>query len=183
MTKLPFTEEQFWSVIDSCHDFDKEIALNNLSRALSELEPLQLKWFDYYFSEKFALTNTWPLRQYISFLCVCTDDGFSNFRSWLVLRGRERFEKAISDPDSLSHDLRRYVNVIMEGTVAAVVSDLLEEVGEVSGNSPPEPNYVTDLAGDYIEDEEMPNRFPIAQKEFRDSGMAFNPWPQGLIAP
>ncbi|MEU6802989.1 DUF4240 domain-containing protein [Streptomyces neyagawaensis] len=32
----------------------------------------------------------------------CSDDGFDYFRGWLVLQGREVFERAVTDPDSLA---------------------------------------------------------------------------------
>lgn len=32
----------------------------------------------------------------------CSDDGFIDFRSWLLLQGREVFEAAVADPDSLA---------------------------------------------------------------------------------
>lgn len=32
----------------------------------------------------------------------CSDDGFEYFRGWLVTRGREVFERALVDPDSLA---------------------------------------------------------------------------------
>jgi len=31
----------------------------------------------------------------------CGDDGFTDFRSWLISMGREAFERALRDPDSL----------------------------------------------------------------------------------
>ncbi|MFD9127647.1 DUF4240 domain-containing protein [Kitasatospora sp. NPDC059571] len=32
----------------------------------------------------------------------CSDDGFEYFRGWLVLQGREVFERAVAEPDSLA---------------------------------------------------------------------------------
>src|ERR1700731_1618466 len=32
----------------------------------------------------------------------CSDDGFEYFRRWLVLRGRDVYEDALADPDSLA---------------------------------------------------------------------------------
>lgn len=32
----------------------------------------------------------------------CSDDGFEYFRGWLITRGREVFERAVADPDSLA---------------------------------------------------------------------------------
>lgn len=32
----------------------------------------------------------------------CSDDGFEYFRGWLITQGREVFERAIADPDSLA---------------------------------------------------------------------------------
>ncbi|MFD2683992.1 DUF4240 domain-containing protein [Streptomyces phyllanthi] len=32
----------------------------------------------------------------------CSDDGFDYFRGWLILQGREVFERAVADPDTLA---------------------------------------------------------------------------------
>lgn len=32
----------------------------------------------------------------------CSDDGFEYFRGWLILQGREVFERTVADPDSLA---------------------------------------------------------------------------------
>ncbi|MET9736299.1 DUF4240 domain-containing protein [Streptomyces sp. NPDC006458] len=32
----------------------------------------------------------------------CSDDGFDYFRGWLIAQGREVFERAVTDPDSLA---------------------------------------------------------------------------------
>ena len=32
----------------------------------------------------------------------CSDDGFEYFRGWLITQGREAFEHAVADPDSLA---------------------------------------------------------------------------------
>ncbi|MER7762980.1 DUF4240 domain-containing protein [Streptomyces sp. NPDC097619] len=32
----------------------------------------------------------------------CSDDGFDHFRGWLMLQGREVFERAVADPDALA---------------------------------------------------------------------------------
>lgn len=171
----PLTEDRFWAIVEDCHDFDFEVVLENLAKALAGLEPLQVLWFEYYYSVKFAAANTWPLRQFIGFVLVCTDDGFTDFKSWLIFRGRERYERAIKDPDTLSGDLRRYRNIFIEGGARPVVANAVEAVGVVEGDMPPEAIGVSELQGDYIEADDVANRFPIAQKEFRE-GESFNPW-------
>lgn len=37
----------------------------------------------------------------------CGDDGFQDFRAWLISMGREVYERALHDPDSLVEPLRR----------------------------------------------------------------------------
>ncbi|WP_042454313.1 DUF4240 domain-containing protein [Streptacidiphilus jiangxiensis] len=32
----------------------------------------------------------------------CSDDGFDYFRGWLILQGRETFERVVADPDALA---------------------------------------------------------------------------------
>jgi hypothetical protein len=46
---------------------------------------------------------TWPLWGAAYTICGgCSDDGFMDWRSWLIAQGRERFERSLADPDSLA---------------------------------------------------------------------------------
>lgn len=45
----------------------------------------------------------------------CSDDGFDYFRGWLVVQGREVFERAVRDPDSLA-DLPAISAASVDGT-------------------------------------------------------------------
>lgn len=46
---------------------------------------------------------TWPLWGAAYTMCGgCSDDGFLDWRAWLIAQGRERFERSLADPDSLA---------------------------------------------------------------------------------
>ncbi|MFE0100695.1 DUF4240 domain-containing protein [Streptomyces sp. NPDC059009] len=44
----------------------------------------------------------------------CSDDGFDHFRGWLIMQGREVFERAVGDPEALA-DLRVVRDAEAEG--------------------------------------------------------------------
>src|ERR1041384_7881279 len=34
--------------------------------------------------------------------CICSDDSFDDVQNWLIVQGREIYEKVLSDPDNLA---------------------------------------------------------------------------------
>jgi hypothetical protein len=53
--------------------------------------------------EKLKSAYTWPLWGAAYLINGgCSDDGFEYFRCWLISRGREIFDAAVAEPDSLA---------------------------------------------------------------------------------
>lgn len=70
---------------------------------LMELGPEQAKQFDYISHTYRAMAYKYGLWTAASVLCNgCTDDGFTDFRGWLIAQGRDVYMAALKDPDSLS---------------------------------------------------------------------------------
>lgn len=93
----------------------------------------------------------------------CSDDGFTDFRSWLISRGRTAYEAALADPDSLEgvkfgpngeedcfFEEFRYV------ALSAYQSKTGEEMPELDREFPTEPS------GEpwQEDDEELERRYP-----------------------
>lgn len=82
----------------------------------------------------------------------CSDDGFDYFLGWLVAQGREVFERAVADPDSLA-------DVVDENTTAEC-EDMLaaawDAYEQLTGEDPPE---------DEGDDEDDEDEAPAADDE------------------
>jgi len=104
------TDEQFWSIIhDSRTAFDPSHRDGNmhkqkerLAMLLSSLTLDDIVGFDTLFQEKKKELYRWDLwaAAYI-FDGGCSDDGFSDFREWLISMGEEVYTRALKDVNSL----------------------------------------------------------------------------------
>jgi hypothetical protein len=76
----------------------------NLARLLFELEPDEVRESDDRMNSLQIEAYTWDLWGAATLLAegFCSDDFFSDFRSWLISMGRSTFEAAIADPQSLA---------------------------------------------------------------------------------
>ncbi len=74
----------FWKIIDDARTnaTDDEDFLTRIDSRVRMLEPAELLEFQRHFNK--------------------IDDGFDYFRAWLLAQGRDTFEKAIEDPDTLA---------------------------------------------------------------------------------
>lgn len=92
----------------------------------------------------------------------CSDDGFMDFRGWLISMGRDVYEQALKDPDSLASVARRpdVETTFFEG-FASIPDQVYEqlngqEMPEYAGEHPDAPTG----AGLDVSDEELERRFP-----------------------
>ena len=105
MTAPPMPAEQFWHIMraaDSGHDPDAEV--NALRASLRELTLEEIISFEVAFRWYLNKAYTWDLWGAAYLINGgCSDDGFEYFRRWLVSRGREVYEAALANPDSLAN--------------------------------------------------------------------------------
>ena len=80
-----------------------EQQLDSLYELLSELKPREIRAFNGLYHQLLLESYRWELRgaAYILGEGMCSDDSFDYFRSWLISMGREVYERALQDPDSL----------------------------------------------------------------------------------
>jgi hypothetical protein len=100
------TEERFWGLIE-----EGRCARNicsALTAALKRLSAKEIIAFENMFRRKLADAYLFPvlaanfiIESYVS------DDVFESFRAWLVSQGRQRFEAALADPESICDWLER----------------------------------------------------------------------------
>jgi hypothetical protein len=95
----------------------------------------------------------------------CSDDGFRYFRDWLISEGREVYERALVNPESLAElprqddcTLEEYGYVALEAFEAAGGSDEFERDMSTEGATP---------SGEEWTVEELPTRFPMLSERYR----------------
>jgi hypothetical protein len=97
--------EKFWSIIERVAKLDQgpDSQLRALRTALHELPLEDIISFEVAFRRYLNMAYTWDLwgAAYVIH-GGCSDDGFEYFRRWLVSRGRDVYEDALADPDSLA---------------------------------------------------------------------------------
>jgi hypothetical protein len=100
------TLDQFWTIIEDVHrdsagDMDAKCDL--LGKALRQLPLEEIASFDQHFTEQYYRAYDWGLWAAAYIIGGgCSDDSFSDFRATLISMGRETFERALADPQSLA---------------------------------------------------------------------------------
>jgi len=99
------TEDRFWALIarTTVREADPERQLEALRQALRELTPAEIEAFERAFQREQRRAYAWDLWGAVYVLHGgASDDGFEYFQRWLISKGREVFEAAVADPDSLA---------------------------------------------------------------------------------
>lgn len=134
MTASPMSAETFWSIIERAAQADDDPDAHELALR-AELEKLSLEdivSFEMAFRRYLNTAYTWDLwgAAYVIH-GWSSDDGFEYFRRWLVSRGREAYEAALADPDSLAQlEAQPGPDGVWEfETIYYVARDIFEEKG------------------------------------------------------
>ncbi len=98
------TTEEFWKWIDSTKNSGPEAQAETLVECLAKLEPAEILAFGHMWDQFHSEAYTWKLwgARYIM-NGGCSDDGFMDFRSWLLLQGQSVYEAALKDADTLAN--------------------------------------------------------------------------------
>jgi hypothetical protein len=95
----------------------------------------------------------------------CSDDGFDYFRGWLLAQGKDAFERALRDPDSLADRI--------EEMEEAEAEDMIAIAGytykKLTGDYPKGPRIELPELGqdwDFDDAQEMKKRYPRLWKKF-----------------
>jgi hypothetical protein len=100
------TLDQFWGIVEEVHrssggDMDAKCEL--LDKRLRQLSVDEVLSFTQHFTECEYRAYSWELWAAAYIIGGgCSDDKFSDFRSTLISMGREVFERALADPQSLA---------------------------------------------------------------------------------
>jgi hypothetical protein len=97
------TLDEFWEHIHKTKRKDPDARAERLTARLSKLKPAEIIDFEHWWGVLKHEAYSWDLwgAAYI-INGGCSDDGFTDFRSWLILHGRDVFQAALANPDSLA---------------------------------------------------------------------------------
>jgi hypothetical protein len=154
--------DDFWRIIDSVHDasggnMDRKCDL--LRVRLDKLNDQDLRDFIDHFDAADAKAYTWPLwgAAYVM-NGGCSDDAFSDFRATLISLGRNVYEAALSDPDSLADlDFEDEEDICYEGfqyVKNEVAEARFDEIPEMRTSFPSKPS------GEEWDEETVCNLYP-----------------------
>ena len=105
------SEAAFWAIIERSLDGTNSVDLHTnrqeqlLETELCALSREEFLGFIFHFNSFFAKAyrhDLWAVAYIV--MGGCSDDCFMDFRKWLVTRGKETYEAALSDTDSLCHE-------------------------------------------------------------------------------
>lgn len=164
---IGMTQNEFWALIaeagSGTDPYDQAAAIQT---ALSQRSAADVLDFERHLAAALAESYTWSLWGAAYLINGgCSDDGFDDFRGWLLLQGRPVFERAIRDPDSLA-DLP-HLSADVECEDILYVARGAYEV--VSGSEMPDVSVeLPDLGEgwDFDDEQQMRQRYPRLFERF-----------------
>ena len=143
---LKMNADKFWHIIEIVHadsggNMDRKCQL--LKAHLSTLKSDDLRGFLVQFDSADAAAYTWGLwgAAYVMH-GGCSDDSFSDFRATLISYGRDTYERALEDPESLVNlDFEDKEDICFEGFQYVKNEVAEEKLGEI-------PECVVSLPGE-----------------------------------
>jgi hypothetical protein len=112
------TLDEFWEHIQKSKRVDPDAHAERIEKRLAKLKPDDIldfgHWWDMMMREAYHW-NLWAAAYLIN--GGCSDDGFHYFCNWLVLQGRDTFQKAVTSPDSLADVVNPDEEVEWDGTI------------------------------------------------------------------
>jgi hypothetical protein len=168
-------DEEFWSIIDASRRRarnDPEAHIETLTVALGALPEEEIIAFDGRFHEFWVQAYTWDLWAAAYIIGGgCSDDGFMDFRGWLVSKGQKVYETALADPESLL----RVVDDVdgecqIEGFQYAAPAAWAEKAGSDEADFPVTRGCVQpeNPSGEPWEEDDLPHRFPKLWRKFAE---------------
>jgi hypothetical protein len=105
--------DAFWTLIQDSlnHSPDRTARAGYLHEQLIALPPGDIAGFQSHLISARQRADRWDLWGAAARINggMCSDDGFEDFRNWLIGRGRDTFERAVAAPDTLAElpEIRR----------------------------------------------------------------------------
>lgn len=111
------SEDQFWELLEAAHKKgeDWEEQLEWLTAKVSKMPVIDIIQFDYHFNQNYYKSYTsdlWAAAYII--MGGCSDDSFDYFRAWLLFLGKEPYENALRNPESIIPYLKELEDEVPE---------------------------------------------------------------------
>lgn len=168
-------ETEFWEIIDSTReaaDGDPEDHADLLVERLVQLDPESVLDFARHFEARYNRAYGWDLWGAAAVLLGgASDDAFDFFRCWLIGQGREVFEGAVHEPDSLAELLGDFDDEL-DGDAEDLGYAADEAYEQLTGVVAPDlglPPQATEPAGtpvDFEDDAALAERLPALWSRF-----------------
>ncbi len=101
------TKDEFWEHIRVTRRIDPDEHIERLAVRLAKLPVKDILAFGRWWETVDAKGYTWKLWGAAYLINGgCSDDGFDYFRWWLILQGRQAYEDALKNPDTLAKVLK-----------------------------------------------------------------------------
>jgi hypothetical protein len=155
--------DQFWEMIELTHQESlgatrkqAELLVHMLSEH-SEEEILQFDRIMMDLQDRAYRADLWEAADVIA--CGCSDDGFDDFRGWLIAQGKTVYEAALLDPESLAEIVtpeKRWR--VLDGSLQYVGSEAYER--KTGKDIPVTPRASPVLLGELGNEDDRPAKFP-----------------------
>ena len=127
-------DKTFWSIIEKAKaeagdDLDEQFEIIKISLGeLSDEDILDYQRFFYALDARALRADLWGAAYVIN--GGCSEDAFDYFRAWLIGQGREVYENALANPDSLADVVDEDSEVEFEYLLYAAIEAYEEKTGE-----------------------------------------------------
>jgi len=170
-------ETEFWELVDATREAaggDPEEHADLLVERLVRLDPEAVLDFARHFEARYNRAYRWDVWGAAWLLLGgASDDAFDYFRCWLIGQGREVFEGALHDPDSLAELLDDFdERVDGDGEELGYAADEAYEqlTGTVAPDLglPPAPDEPEGTPQDFEDEAALARRYPSLWARFGD---------------
>ncbi|GGZ26717.1 DUF4240 domain-containing protein [Streptomyces nitrosporeus] len=168
-------ETEFWEIIDSTREAaggDPDEHADVLVERLVQLDPDSVLDFARHFEARYNRAHRWDLWGAAAVLLGEADaEAFESFRCWLIGQGREVFEGAVQDADSLAGLLEDFDPEFDGdgeelGYAADEAYEQLTGVAAPDPGVPPEPAEPLGTPLDPGDEAALAERFPLLRDRF-----------------
>ena len=157
-------EKKFWKLIKKSRSVfarNAERHQERLIRLLARKKVEDIIMFDVIFSHYMNMANTWEMRAAAHILVdEFTEEYFSDFRGWLISRGRKTFYQVIKNPEKLV----KHVSIRDQMDWVGYEACALEAYERKTGLTLPPANSIK---GKKWEEADLPSMLPKLWRKFR----------------
>jgi hypothetical protein len=166
--------DRFWALVDwsreQTHDCEEQVVL--LTEALAAYDPEDIVEFGDLFWEREIEAYRADLWQVAAIINgVCSDDGFTYFRGWVIAQGRTFFEAVLEDPARAGDCIPRGSNEYVEcEAMLSVAGDAYMKRMRKDMPFGRRLHFPDKPKGEWREDEELKKVYPDLWKRFVEKG-------------